>query len=247
MWGDPEHFASALQQRGHDYEVILLDLEALDAVQRELAARGTTLREMLGSPVIVTGTFLRELPTTVDGIAVADRLRKPFKRGRLCEALRAAGQRPQVAIASPIHTEVQEQFFDGLRVLVAEDNAVNQKVAMRMLARLGCAGYAVANGAEALHAVQSQQFDIVLMDCQMPEMDGFEATRRIRELGLTDRLPILALTANAMEGDKELCMQAGMDDYLVKPIELKTLAEALSRWGSQTLQAREDLQAGSTL
>ena len=131
--------------------------------------------------------------------------------------------------------------LEGLRVLVAEDNPVNQKVAMRMLSKLGCAASAVANGAEALEAVQSQEFDVVLMDCQMPEMDGFEATRRIHELGLAQRPPILALTANAMQGDKELCAQAGMDDYLCKPVELTILGEALSRWSRQSARSRGTL------
>jgi CheY-like chemotaxis protein len=129
---------------------------------------------------------------------------------------------------------------------VAEDNPVNQKVAMRMLSKLGCAASAVANGAEALEAVQTQNFDVVLMDCQMPEMDGFEATRQIRQLGLTHRPPILALTANAMQGDRELCVEAGMDDYLTKPIELRILAEALGRWSAPSAQAKEDLQTSGT-
>jgi two-component system sensor histidine kinase/response regulator len=244
--GDPAHFVSALQERHQDNDVILLDVGALDAVQLELEARGTTLSQILDKPVIVTGTFMQGLPTEVAGVAVADRLRKPFKRGRLCEALRMAGQRSGPEKSSAIAPTAQERSLDGLRVLVAEDNPVNQKVAMRMLSKLGCAAYAVANGAEALEAVQSQDFDVVLMDCQMPEMDGFEATRRIRELGLTHTPPILALTANAMQGDKELCLQAGMDDYLTKPIGLKILAETLSRWSSPSEQAREDLQTSGT-
>jgi len=215
-------------------------------VQQELEARGTTLSQVLDKPVIVAGTFMDQLPTEVDGVAVADRLRKPFKRGRLCDALRIAGQRQRSETSSPVDAVVQERSLDGLRVLVAEDNPVNQKVAMRMLSKLGCTADAVANGAEALEAVQSGDFDVVLMDCQMPEMDGFEATRRIRELGLSHRPPILALTANAVQGDRELCLQAGMDDYLIKPIELSVLAEALRRWGSQAAQARDALQIGGT-
>ena len=244
MLGDPAQFVTALQERRQDNDVILLDFGALEAVQQELEARGTTLSQILDKPVIVTGTFTQELPAEVDGVAVADRLRKPFKRGRLCEALRVAGRpQQQPGTSSAIAPKTPLQSLDGLRVLVAEDNPVNQAVAMRMLARLGCNAYAVANGAEALEAVQTQNFDVVLMDCQMPEMDGFEATRRIRELDLAYRPPILALTANAMQGDKELCIRAGMDDYLTKPIGLKILAEALSRWSAKSAPASEDLQS----
>ncbi len=246
MLGEPAHFVSALQERRQDNEVILLDLGALDAVQQELATRGRTLSQVLDKPVIVTSMFMQQLPTEVDGVAVADRLRKPFKRGRLYEALRKAGQRQQPEASSAKNGEAEQRSLDGLRILVAEDNPVNQKVAMRMLSKLGCTAYAVANGVEAVEAVQSQDFDVVLMDCQMPEMDGFEATSRIRELGLTHRPPIVALTANAMQGDKELCLQAGMDDYLVKPIELKILAEMLGRWDRKSARARADLQAGGT-
>ena len=112
------------------------------------------------------------------------------------------------------------------RVLLAEDNVVNAKLAVRMLERLGCRVDVASNGHEALKMVQSIPFDIVFMDCQMPEMDGFEATRAIRawEDDLArgqvadTRLPIVALTANAMQGDRERCLAAGMDDYITKPL-----------------------------
>jgi CheY-like chemotaxis protein len=213
-------------------------------VQEELAAQATPLSRLLDKPVIVTGTFMHELPSDVDGVAVADRLRKPFKRDRLYEALRIAGKRHRTETPSPTGGTIHERSLAGLRVLVAEDNPVNQKVAMHMLSKLGCTVHAVADGALALAAVQLQDFDVVLMDCQMPEMDGFEAARRIRALGLPRRPAIVALTANAMHGDKEFCLHAGMDDYLMKPIEMKLLAEALGRWGAQSSQASDGLQTG---
>ena len=118
----------------------------------------------------------------------------------------------------------------ALRVLLAEDNAVNATVALRMLKGLGCAAVSVSNGREAVAAVQQSGAGIVLMDCQMPEMDGFEATRRIRSLNLPRQPVIVAMTANAMEGDREKCLAAGMDDYLPKPVVLEDLATCLSRW-----------------
>jgi CheY-like chemotaxis protein len=119
----------------------------------------------------------------------------------------------------------------AFRVLLAEDNLINQKVALTMLARYGLQITVANSGLEALQASRKARFDLILMDCQMPEMDGYEASRRIRE-GEVDgvRTPIIALTANAMVGDREKCLEAGMDDYLPKPIRIPELEETLRRW-----------------
>jgi two-component system sensor histidine kinase/response regulator len=119
----------------------------------------------------------------------------------------------------------------GVRVLVVEDNLVNQKVAVRMLDRLGYASDVAANGREALSALGRRDYDAVLMDCQMPEMDGYQATVQIR---LAERgarhTPVIALTAHALPGDRERCVEAGMDDYLTKPIDFDQLDDVLARW-----------------
>jgi len=118
----------------------------------------------------------------------------------------------------------------ALRILLAEDNLVNQKVATRILARLGYQADVAANGVEVLAALRKQAYDVVLMDVQMPEMDGLEATRRIRsEWGAKARPCVIAMTANAMQGDRELCLAAGMDDYLTKPIRPEEIDAALRR------------------
>ena len=132
------------------------------------------------------------------------------------EAVAAAGPRARV------------RTLPGLRVLLAEDNPVNAKLAAALLGRLGCVTEVVGNGRKALEALARERFDVVLMDCQMPELDGLEATREIRRReGDGPRLPVVALTANAMPGDRERCLEAGMDGYLAKPFRIDDLLAAL--------------------
>ncbi len=125
-------------------------------------------------------------------------------------------------------------------MLVVDDNSVNQKVAARMLSKLGCHVEVAADGAEALDLVQRVPFAVVFMDCMMPEMDGYEATGAIRRLaGPVARTPIVAMTANAMQGDREKCLASGMDDYLAKPVQPEQLAAMLARWGAPPAPAPE--------
>ena len=115
-----------------------------------------------------------------------------------------------------------------LRILLAEDNVVNQKLALRLLQQMGYRADVASNGIEAIECIERQRYDVVLMDVQMPEMDGLEASRRIVERWPDgDRPRIVAMTANAMQGDREECLAAGMDDYVTKPIRVDTLVEAL--------------------
>ena len=180
---------------------------------------------------------------------------KPVVRARqLLNVLQAAmnaaprtigeGVAPAPSVAHPTSTHA-ESFIETTkitprRVLLAEDNVVNAKLAVRLLERLGCRVDVASNGHEALKMVQSIPFDLVFMDCQMPEMDGFEATRAIRawerasriEPSPATRLPIVALTANAMQGDRERCLEAGMDDYITKPLARTDLQRVLQTCGS---------------
>jgi CheY-like chemotaxis protein len=131
--------------------------------------------------------------------------------------------------AADINTNFGSRF--PLHILLAEDNLTNQKVALRMLNRLGYAADVAANGVEAVRAVHAQRYDVVLMDIQMPEMDGLEATRQIRtNLALAYQPYIIAMTAAAMQLDREKCLEVGMDDFLAKPARLEDLAKALRRY-----------------
>ncbi|MHB8118207.1 MAG: PAS domain-containing hybrid sensor histidine kinase/response regulator [Methanothrix sp.] len=132
-----------------------------------------------------------------------------------------------------------DSFKHKICILVAEDNPVNQKVAQAMLRKMGLQADVVANGQEAVNALQIIPYDLVLMDCQMPEMDGFEATSKIRQQGskaLNPCIPIIAMTALAMQGDREKCIQVGMSDFIAKPVQQRELAEMLARWLAITIE-----------
>jgi signal transduction histidine kinase/ActR/RegA family two-component response regulator len=167
----------------------------------------------------------------------------PGKADRLQRALCALAAGTRVAQTGDMRTE---PVFDGtfaaqwpLRILLVEDNKVNQKVATRMLERLGYAVAVANNGREAIHAFTQRDYDFVLMDMQMPELDGVEATKLLRRAIPQGRRPyIVALTANAHDSDRQVCFQAGMDDHVAKPVNIKSLLAAIEK-GARTLEARD--------
>jgi CheY-like chemotaxis protein len=159
-------------------------------------------------------------------------LSKPIKQIQLLQALGNLSRQPvNRNVPAPTPTTTAIAIKDA-QVLLVEDNAINQKVAAMQLRKLGLSVQTAANGQEALDSWAEGSYSLILMDCQMPILDGFEATRQIRqrESGSRQRIPIVAMTANAMQGDKEQCLAAGMDDYISKPINLSQLQAVLEKW-----------------
>jgi PAS domain S-box-containing protein len=165
-------------------------------------------------------------------------LTRPIKPSQLYESLRKIfDDKPSIDVTAP---DRQHNGVHKLRILLAEDNAVNQKVALRMLKKIGYRADLAANGLEVLQALEHLHYDVVLMDVQMPEMDGLEATRAIRErLPPEDQPVIIAITAYALEGDRERCIKAGMDGYISKPVNLHELTDALGRCRSLAEVSRQ--------
>jgi signal transduction histidine kinase/DNA-binding response OmpR family regulator len=161
-------------------------------------------------------------------------LGQPVRTEALAAALEHALRRDRAAARPVPRADDPGSLLRGLRVLLVEDNPVNQKVAGRMLERLGCTVELAEDGRAAVERLRGARFDLIFMDCQMPVMDGFEATRAIRraESGQGRRVPIVAMTAHAMASDREACLAAGMDDYLAKPIRADLLRETLERWAA---------------
>ncbi|MDI1428986.1 response regulator [Polyangium sorediatum] len=228
---------------GRPYDMLLLDrdmpgMNGADVVQAVLASpKLASLSFVLLSPVG------RDLPSLPPG-ARAARIHKPVRRSALLAALAAVAGPHAVARdeAPRSETLVDSGATAGLRVLLAEDNVVNQKVAEKMLATLGCVVTTVDNGRAAVEAFERGSYRLVLMDCQMPEMDGYRATEEIRRRereGGRPRTPIVALTANAMPQDRERALAAGMDDHVPKPIERVDLQRMLVRHAALVQPAAE--------
>ncbi|MCP4544550.1 MAG: response regulator [Chloroflexi bacterium] len=220
------------------FDIAVLDMTVRDMEDRAPAAWLRQEPDTHSLPIVIL-TPLKQQVTDVDEIEFASVLSKPIKPAYLYNALvnilTKEGQ--EQTIQEKIETGPQFDPSMGdwlpLRILLVEDNVVNKKLALRLLERMGYQADVASNGLEAVQAVQRQPYDVVLMDMQMPEMDGLEATRRIRarhsESGEKSQPRIIAMTANVIIGDREQCLAAGMDDYVSKPIRVEELVEALNK------------------
>jgi PAS domain S-box-containing protein len=239
-------------RRGDPFDVAILDVQMPDMDGFALAREIHRSRDGRVLPlVMLTSLGRRDVDERVDFVAL---LTKPIKASQLYEVLmRVFGGIPEEV--SPAGAEGGPSAAAAertpLKILLADDNAVNQQVALALLAKMGYRADVVVNGKEVLDALAHDRYDVVLMDVEMPVMDGLEASRRINQRWPAERPRIIAMTANAMQGDRETCLAAGMDDYVSKPIRRAELAAALARsesrtrseGGSPTAREADDLEA----
>jgi len=210
----------------------------LDGV--ELAEAIAALRPERPMPVVILSSIGQHSRTAPNITATLVKPVKPSAlHDALADALAATGPAGETVVETPASRQPARSGVapapaapivdTTLRVLLAEDNAVNQKLALRLLERMGLKADVVGNGRAAVDAIEDGGYDVVLMDVQMPEMDGLEATRRIRRRWPERSIRIVGLTANAMAGDREACLAAGMDDYVSKPIRPEELEAAIAK------------------
>ncbi|MEO6786068.1 MAG: PAS domain S-box protein, partial [Chthoniobacteraceae bacterium] len=225
-------------ERGWQFDVVVfnVDIRCADGVG---IARAIRADERLTGVRLVSVVSLDNTDDSAghDDTPVDGQIAKPIKHRSVCrclESVLATGSREpahvtrqEAAVVEPNHRFA----FASLRVLLAEDSAVNQKVVQFQLRKMGCSVDAVGDGEEALQAIRKKSYDVILMDCQMPKLDGWETSRRIRQLedARVHRTWIIAMTAHSLVGDRERCMEAGMDDYLSKPVRFGDLAAALEQ------------------
>jgi CheY-like chemotaxis protein len=236
----------AAADAGECFDLVLLDFQMPEMDGGTLAGAIHAEHRLAHIPMILlTSMDRRRSREELAAVGIVDVLTKPIRQHELLESvlriktpaagfslaepepLAGAAERSEVAGAKSVETESAAQR--ALRVLVAEDNPVNQRLTCLQLRKIGFAADIAANGFEVLEALERGNYDVILMDCQMPELDGYETTRRIRESGRHASIRIIAMTANAMQGDRDKCLAIGMDDYLSKPTRVGDLRAALNR------------------
>jgi CheY-like chemotaxis protein len=239
--GDALRQLNQAHDEGDPYQVVITDY-LMPGMDGEMLGRAIKAAPALAGTGLIlitsSGPFGDRARFKDAGFAAV--LTKPVKSSALLRALTDvcfAARPPDAIAACGAAAEASAAAQIGRakhRVLLAEDNAVNQKVALRLLERLGCSVDVAASGSEAVEKYRAAPYDIVFMDCQMPLMDGYEATAAIRRLESAGaHIPIVALTANAMQGDRDVCLAQGMDDYIAKPINTGDLIRVLQRWLGQ--------------
>ncbi len=233
---------------GEPFSLVLLDAHMPEIDGFMLAERIHEHPDLTGATVMMLSSASQPLESRrCQKLGLAAYLTKPIKQAELYRAILVALGSPELRPQSPPPPVIRGGR--PLRLLLAEDNLVNQKLAVRLLEKQGHTVVVAANGREAVEAAQRQPFDLVLMDVQMPEMDGFEATAAIRqaERGTGRHLPILAMTAYAMKGDRERCLASGMDGYVSKPIQQHELREMIEKLVAASGSSKREAVPGPTL
>jgi len=218
------------------YDLLLIDQQLLGATAASTSSRLRALPGAAGAAVLLLSPRRSSLDD-VTGLGASGRVVTPLRPAPLLEAIVGvlADNAPQVqpaSSASPVETSLAERL--PVRLLLADDNVVNQKIGTGLLKRLGYRVDVVASGAEVLEALETHRYDVIFLDVQMPEMDGYETARRVRarwSAHESARPRMIAMTSNATQIDRDLCLEAGMDDYISKPFTVETLRDALERWG----------------
>lgn len=236
-------------REGRPFDLVLIEmlLPGLDGIG---LARTLRADKAYGSLklIMLTERDRRQAQELAAKVGFDSSLSKPVRQSLLLDALCDVVSKPIEQQALPIteKTSLMDELHAAVRenrlILLAEDIPTNQKVAQLILRKLGYACHSVDNGQAALDAMGTLPYALILMDCQMPVMDGYEATRKLRQREAETgqpRLPVIALTANAMQGDREKCLNAGMDDYISKPVSTDKLHEVLARW-SRRVKRQED-------
>jgi CheY-like chemotaxis protein len=236
-WGmsprETEHPLEALEwiQDGERFDLAILDLQMPEMDGIMLTREIRKLRDEKSLPIILL-TSLGRREVGAEDLEFGAYLTKPLKPSALYDALAGLFVRNVISVKPDSAKPVMDAELGRrhpLRILLAEDNAVNQKLALRILEQMGYRADIASNGIEAVESIERQIYDVILMDVQMPDMDGLDATREIRQLTNATQPHIIAMTANALEGDREMCLAVGMNDYISKPIRVNELVEALLR------------------
>jgi signal transduction histidine kinase/DNA-binding response OmpR family regulator len=230
----------AAETRNEACQIVLLDhlMPGMTGLDLVAVLRHDPVTALLPI-VLATSADASALKPKVDALRINHLLLKPVRQSTLLDALMHVLGHARPAEAAPREEASGETAGSSLRILVAEDNAINQQVAVGLLTKLGHRADVADDGAEAVTLVEKGDYDLVLMDMQMPRVDGLAATRLIRALpSAKAQTAIIAMTANAMRGDRETCLAAGMDDYIPKPIDRRRLAELLARWTDRLQSSR---------
>jgi two-component system, sensor histidine kinase and response regulator len=238
----------AARENGDPFRLVLLDLQmpdmdgeqTLQAIKANILVKDVTV-------IMLTSMGNRGDAGRLESMGCAGYLLKPIKQGQLYEAIEMVLSKQVPKAVEPRqkmltrHT-LAEQKRQSTRILLVEDNPINQKLAVTILRKAGYSVDVAENGIQAVETLKVKSYPLVLMDVQMPEMDGLEATKHIRDQESGKRhTPIIAMTAHAMKGDKERCLAAGMDDYLSKPLEIEELFSTIERWISSEIPSVENL------